>query len=57
MNNVKILCIAGSIVLGSILLSGQAFGKALIMTVSQIQLTILSRGLSLFILIIPKPFH
>ena len=25
---VKILCIAGSIVLGSILLSGQAFGKA-----------------------------
>lgn len=28
MNNVKILCIAGSIVLGSILLSGQAFGKA-----------------------------
>jgi len=82
MNNVKILCIAGSIVLGSILLSGQAFGKApsdlitlsapkepegqhvsyemvpaLIMTVSQIQLTILSRGLSLLILIIPKPFH
>ena len=29
MNNVKILCIAGSIVLGSILLSGQAFGKPL----------------------------
>ena len=68
MNNVKILCIAGSIVLGSILLSGQAFGKApsdLItlsapkepMTVSQIQLTILSRGLSLLILIIQKPFH
>ena len=28
MNNVKIICIAGSIVLGSILLSGQAFGKA-----------------------------
>ena len=28
MNNVKILCIAGSIVLSSILLSGQAFGKA-----------------------------
>ena len=80
MNNVKILCIAGSIVLGSILLSGQAFGKAPsdLITLSapkepegqhvsydidgsgsyyDSESDILSRGLSLLILIIQKPFH
>lgn len=83
MNNVKILCIAGSIVLGSILLSGQAFGKAPsdLITLSapkepegqHVSYDIdgsgsyydsesdttyyFVKGLSLFILIIPKPFH